>query len=94
MAGRRTSDTISEAAGHVRRKPFTWLPRLDSNQEPRKRLRLTRSRVLMTYVFYVYLLRSVADDGFYVGFSRDLREGSRSTSEEFVLQRNTAVLGN
>src|SRR6266496_12868 len=52
---------------------FTRLPRLDSNQEPRKRLRLTRSRVLMTYVFYVYLLRSVADDGFYIGFSRDLK---------------------
>jgi len=60
---------------HVARKlsGFTWLPRLDSNQEPRKRLRLTRSRVLMTYVFYVHLLRSVADDGFYIGFSRDLK---------------------
>ncbi len=27
----------------------------------------------MTYVFYVYLLRSVADDGFYIGFSTDLK---------------------
>ena len=27
----------------------------------------------MTCVFYVYLLRSVLDDGFYIGFSTDLK---------------------
>jgi len=27
----------------------------------------------MTHMFYVYLLRSVADDGFYIGFSTDLK---------------------
>ena len=49
-----------------------WLPRLDSNRV--KRLRLTRSGALIIAMYYVYLLRSVTDDGFYIGYSTDLRK--------------------
>jgi len=41
--------------------------------EPRKKLRLTRSDQLNGGVFYVYLPHSIADDGFYIGFTTDLR---------------------
>ncbi len=57
---------------HVRRKPLKWLPRLDSNRV--KRLRLTRSGALIIAMYYDYLLRSVTDDGFYIGYSTDLRK--------------------
>ncbi len=57
---------------HVSRKPFTLLPRLDSNRV--KRLRLTRSGALIIAMYYDYLLRSVTDDGFYIGYSTDLRK--------------------
>jgi putative endonuclease len=41
---------------------------------PRKRLRLTRSlRVQSDRMFYVYLLHSTKDNGFYIGFSTDLK---------------------
>ena len=48
-------------------------PRFWQRVAPRKRLRLTRPGALMSDMFYVYLLRSVADDGFYIGFSTDLK---------------------
>jgi putative endonuclease len=64
----------SSRHSHVPRKlsGFTWLPRLDSNRV--KRLRLTRSGALIIAMYYVYLLRSVTDDGFYIGYSTDLRK--------------------
>jgi GIY-YIG catalytic domain-containing protein len=44
--------------------------RLDLNRV--KRLRLTRWSSLIDGMFYVYLLHSIADHGFYIGYTMDL----------------------
>src|SRR6266480_7407214 len=41
--------------------------------EPRKRLRLSQSEQLNVGMFYFCLLHSIADDGFYIGYSADSR---------------------
>ncbi len=42
--------------------------------EPRKKLRFTRFNCINRDVFYIYVLHSVADQGFYIGYSKDLKK--------------------
>jgi putative endonuclease len=46
---------------------------MDSNHEPRKRLTPHAVRAFVVDMFYVYLLHSIADAGFYIGYSTDLK---------------------
>jgi putative endonuclease len=47
---------------------------MDSNHEPRKKLRLTAVQTLTKDMFYEYVLHSVADHGLYIGYSTDLKK--------------------
>jgi hypothetical protein len=48
---------------------------------------------LITEVFYVYLLHSIADDGFYIGYTTDLKRRLSEHNTALHLQQSVADLG-